>query len=228
MQFTYFKDLKFNFETPVVKQHTDFGKVYIPYTTVYFPISVESEDLDSQKFYDTLMRDSIWESWIPNRDYNLRHKYKLGTSIILDDLTNIISHVHRETLIKQCYESNPDVFHYYWQRGIDFYLRRGYVNVQILKDSPGFYMDVHKDNNEIIGQYIVNLLNNDKAATTFYNLNPDSIQYKATGERKKGVGFLNTCASAHNIEGITRPRYILYFSVLQDTYGPDHITHTID
>lgn len=227
MQFTYFKDLKFNFEPPVVKQHKDFGIVYIPYTTVYFPMSVESVDFDSQRLHDDLMRQIVWEDWIPG-SHHLRKKYKQGTSTILDDLLNIITNVKREILIKQMYEAQPYIFNYYWKRGIDFYLRRGYVNAQVLRDEPGFTMDIHKDNNEIIGQYIVNLIDNGSASTTFYNLNPNQIQYKAPSERKKGVGFLNTSASNHNIEGIKKLRYTLYFSVLQDTYGPDHITHTID
>lgn len=226
-RFKYFKDLKFHFLPAVTKQHLDFTKVYLPYTTVYWKLIVESKDFDSAEFMNELNRSDIWQSWLPN-SHSLRSKYVNGKSEMFDNLIDMIGQIKREELIQQCIDSNPYLFNYYWMRGSEFYLKKAFINTQILKDEPGFFMDPHKDNNEIIGQYIVNLIDNGNATTNFFNLNPNTLLYKASGERKQGVGFLNTAVSNHNIENVDKTRYVLYFNILQDVYCADRPVYTID
>lgn len=212
---SYFKDLTFSTKILIDKQQD----LCFTYRTVIWSFDLESKDLDSEHFQNELLRNDIWEKW--TFPHQLRSKYIRGKSQILDDFLNMIEIDKRTEIINDTYYANEMLFKTYWMRGYDYYIKHAGVHAYIKLDQPGYFMSPHKDNAEIISQYIVNLVDNDDMSTTFYGLNTTRPPiYRGTTLRKKGVGFLNTAASVHSIENIHKPRYIFYMNVVLPTAAP--------
>lgn len=202
-----FIDLSLSFYNIVSTKHIEKD---IGYTSVWWSVDLISKDLDNPDLFFELNRPDIWEQWLPFTD--LRQQYKTNSSPLIQDLINIISGPKSKEFMYHAFHSNPKVFGYHWPHDLKYYLDKCHVAARILKDYPSFNMGIHRDNNTIIAQYIVNLGNNE-TSTSFYGLNDTEI-YRAPTEHKKGIGFLNTSASRHAINSVNKERYILYFSLL--------------
>jgi hypothetical protein len=74
-------------------------------------------------------------------------------------------------------------------------------------------MGIHLDNNHIMLQLIVNLTDND-SGTEMYDIVSSDPYHRVTGEKNKGIMFLNGPGALHSIGNINKDRYILYSAVM--------------
>jgi hypothetical protein len=100
-----------------------------------------------------------------------------------------------------------------WHRDLDYYVNSTKTVTVINHDAPGFAMDTHCDNNHIILQMIVNLTDND-TGTELFDITSSEPYYTMTGQRNKGIMFLNGAGTLHNIRNINKDRYTLYSAVM--------------
>lgn len=186
---------------------------YGVYRQVISSVHINSEDFNCT-FDGELSRQDIWKSWEAPR--HLRSHYINGTSFIIDALLNKINNSFKENIISNIIQADPNVFNYHWKEPIDYYLKNSKLYTSIFYDKPGFEMSPHRDNHSIIGQYIINL-NTNSTGTKFYEFDTSKHTFEGTGEKYKGVVFLNTSLSAHTIDNIIKDRYVLYISMLMPT-----------
>ena len=85
-----------------------------------------------------------------------------------------------------------------------------YTFSDIVRDADGFFLSPHIDNNFVIGNAIMNLVDND-CGTEFHQLgNPNVIEFKAPGQKGTGTFFLNGPGALHSITNNSgRTRYTL-------------------
>jgi hypothetical protein len=100
-----------------------------------------------------------------------------------------------------------------WHKGLDYYVNYARTTTIINHDTPGFAMTPHCDNNHIMLQMIVNLTGSDTGTELFDITSPDPY-YTMTGQRNKGIMFLNGAGTLHNIRNINKDRYTLYSAVM--------------
>jgi hypothetical protein len=74
-------------------------------------------------------------------------------------------------------------------------------------------MDIHCDNSHIVLQLIVNLTDND-AGTELFDVTSSDPYYTMTGQRNKGIIFLNGAGTLHSIRNINKDRYTLYSAIM--------------
>lgn len=85
-----------------------------------------------------------------------------------------------------------------------------YTFTDVVRDSDGFMLGPHIDNGFIIGNAVMNLVDNN-CGTLFHQLSPQAKpEFIASGERGKGVFFLNGPGALHSITNDSgRTRYTL-------------------
>lgn len=181
-------------------------------------MSLSSVDLDSEELSSELNREDIWDSI--NRGNGLRYQYINGSSKLLDSLNQSFKKL-RPQLIDLMFETNKKVASQSWFMPKEHYFKYCHIDPIIYKDIPGYKMSVHKDNAHIMLQALFNLSDNGSIGTEFFNSNECEPFYKSTGEKNKGVGFLNTGESAHIIRDVTNIRYILYVAIYLPTWSKE-------
>lgn len=181
-------------------------------------MSLSSSDLNSEELISELNREDIWVS--SNRGNNLRYHYVNGSNVLLDSLIQSFKKF-RQQLIDLTFDTNKQVASQSWFMPKDHYLKHCHIDPIIYKDMPGYKMSVHKDNSHIMLQTLFNLSENGSMGTEFFNSNETESFYKASGNKCKGVGFLNTGESAHIIRDVTAIRYILYVAVYLPTWSKE-------
>lgn len=163
----------------------------------------------------------------------------LGTDIWVDNTTSAISHQRKQCridcksdMLKEILQvpgqqraeflgaaaqadtdTGQAYFRKLWPRDLDYYVNSTRTITVINHDAPGFAMGTHCDNNHIILQMIVNLTDNDTGTELFDITSPDPY-YTMTGQRNKGIMFLNGAGTLHNIRNINKDRYTLYSAVM--------------
>lgn len=163
----------------------------------------------------------------------------LCTDIWVDNTTSAISHQRKQCRMdctsdmlkeilqvpgRQCAEflgaavlvdtdTGKGYFRKLWYRDIDYYVDCAKTVTVINYDAPGFATSLHCDNNHIILQMIVNLTDNDTGTELFDITSPEPY-YTMTGQRNKGIMFLNGAGTLHNIRNINKDRYTLYSAVM--------------
>jgi hypothetical protein len=110
-------------------------------------------------------------------------------------------------------DTGNNYFNKLWYRDLDYYVNSTKTETVINHDTPGFAMIPHCDNNHIILQLIVNLIDNDTGTELFDITSPDPY-YTMTGQRNKGIMFLNGAGALHSIRNINKHRYTLYSAIM--------------
>lgn len=138
---------------------------------------------------------------------------------LLEQLTS------KETIINELqvlFDQNSDMFYKHYPFDTRKYgTFSGYLDKQLhitsylVKDTTEYELANHVDNKFTFGNIIINLVEN-KDTTSFYR-DVDSKEpcYTSTQEQGKGVLFINTERTVHNIKVYqTEPRYILMVKLL--------------
>ena len=99
-----------------------------------------------------------------------------------------------------------------WLSNLDYYINESHFKSSIIKDLPGFKMTPHLDNYHVMAQLIINLQDN-CTSTKFYSFNSTEPFYVAPTKKYQGIMFLNKPGAVHDIDNITKDRYMLYASI---------------
>lgn len=116
-------------------------------------------------------------------------------------------------------EKNSGYFHREFpieDKGIsikEFLSKRCSYFYRIMKDEPGFKMNIHFDNRAVLGNIFFNLVDNDNCSTEFFNTfttfykqvldEETNLLYTAPTQQGKGVFFLNNAHMYHTIKNTT-------------------------
>jgi len=185
--------------------------------STYDVVFWDVELVDVPDCWDELQRSDVWEQ-APAMQGAKRHSCLSGhhDSDLLNQIGQIVQQ-HREEFIRTAVQADIDLdcnyFNKCWYRDVEYYVKHAHTFGVIFHDEPGFEMGIHLDNNHIMLQLIVNLTDNDSGTAMYDIVSPDPY-YKLTGEKNKGIIFLNGPGALHSIGNINKDRYILYSAVM--------------
>lgn len=138
-----------------------------------------------------------------------REKYKQNSSPLLDQLMSAVS-TELDSIFPKIISSEQDIIGCRWLRDSKDILKGTQTHTKIFKDIPKFDMGAHLDNNFMVGNVIVNLVDNENSTAFHDYRKPDKILFKAPREKNKGVIFLNTPGCLHSIKNTSaRNRYMM-------------------
>jgi hypothetical protein len=135
---------------------------------------------------------------------NQRQCYKEGTSEILDDLitrtNNMFFQIFKTLAFSKELDRNwNNIFQARWPVNEEKFDKNFFIKTQIFNDGPGFSMGKHLDNQRVVGNALINLVDN-TASTNFFNYkNQNEIIFSFPGNKNTGIIFFNTPATLHNI-----------------------------
>lgn len=106
-----------------------------------------------------------------------------------------------------------------WYCHKDWLLGNTRIGTYIAKDSQSFYMGPHIDNALTVGTFIINLQDNGECGTEFFAYDGASV-FKASGEKGKGVFFVNTPGAVHGItHSLDRDRFVVLGNWMLNYFG---------
>jgi len=209
------------------KMHIKLGQCHIhepaglppdsPANRIYDTVFWEVELVDAPDCWDELQRTDVWHT-APATQGMKRHSCYTGHhgSDLLNQLGSLPAR-HQEEFIRAAEQVDIDsgyrYLHQSWCQDIEYYIQHCHTFGVIYHDEPGFKMNVHLDNSHIMLQLIVNLTDND-SGTELYDINNAKPYYTLTGEKNKGIMFVNGPGALHSIGNINKDRYILYSAVM--------------
>lgn len=170
------------------------------------------EDFDLNLIQQELLRNNIWQGNSPQGD--LRLNYKFGSSAIFDAMIQEFIGL-KSNVIDIMYDGDTRSFKQIFYKDKEYYKDRTRFVATIYKDLPGFNMSPHKDNSHIIGQLLINLIDN-STSTDFYSTQGLPPILQGPCKQYEGLLFLNNLNSIHGIDGIVKDRYVLYASLILD------------
>ena len=186
-------------------------------SNIYDTVFWEVELVDAPDCSNELLRTDIWVDNITSAISRQRKQCLTDCkSEMLKEILQVPGQQRAEFL---CAATQTDVdtgknyFNKLWYRDLDYYVNSTKTVTVINHDALGFAMDTHCDNNHIILQMIVNLTDNNTGTELFDITSPDPY-YTMTGQRNKGIMFLNGAGTLHNIRNINKDRYTLYSAVM--------------
>ena len=190
---------------------------YKSYDNVFWDVEL----VDVPDCWNELQRSDVWDI-NPAVQGAKRHSCLTGhhNSDLLNQVGNLPTQ-YREEFIRAAgqadIELGGDYFKKCWYRDVEYYIKHSHTFGVIFHDEPGFEMGIHLDNHHIMLQLIVNLTDND-SGTEMYDIVSSAPYHRLTGEKNKGIMFLNSPGALHSIGHINKDRYILYSAVM---YGGD-------
>lgn len=179
------------------------------YCWLYWDLQLQC---DWSRIATELQAYMIWHDASANFRNNHRYHGDWSECSYLAAVTQMIEQ-HGPEFLDLAWESECDVFRRTWYKGTAAYKTQARVMCKILKDTPGFSMSRHLDNNHIMMQGIINLLPNDPGTQLFLF---DSIApcRQMPGDQGSGLMFVNTAGSIHAPGEVTKDRYILYYALV--------------
>ena len=186
---------------------------YNTYDIVFWDVEL----VDVPDCRDELQRPDIWSEIAATQGAK---RHQCLSDHHNSELLNQIGHLpqnHREEFLRAASQTDTDLGYNYfnksWRLGVDYYIKNSHTVSVINHDEPGFRMGIHLDNNHIMLQLIINLTDNDSGTEMYDIVNPEPY-HKVTGEKNKGIMFLNGPGALHSIGNINKDRYILYSAVM--------------
>jgi hypothetical protein len=138
-----------------------------------------------------------------------REQYKKGTSSELDFLINSVS-TELNSVFPEIISKHEQIVRFRWLRESANILKNANTHTKIFKDVPGFQMSPHLDNSFMIGNAIINLVDNVNSTAFHDYRDHERILFKAPKEKNTGVLFLNTPGCLHSIKNTSdRDRYMM-------------------
>lgn len=192
-------------------------RVKFPISNIYDVVFWDVELVDTPDCWDELQRSDVWEQ-TPASQGAKRHSCLSGhhNSDLLNQV-GCLPQNHREEFIRTAAQADIDLhcnyFNKCWYRDVEYYVKHAHTFGVIFHDEPGFKMGIHLDNSHIMLQLIVNLTDND-SGTEMYDIVGSTPYHTMTGEKNKGIMFLNSPGALHSIGNINKDRYILYSAVM--------------
>jgi len=90
-----------------------------------------------------------------------------------------------------------------------------YVASYLVKDGAEYELTNHVDNRFTFGNIIINLVKNENTTAFYEGINTKTPWYTSSQDQGKGVLFINSERTVHNIKvSQTEPRYILMVKLL--------------
>lgn len=183
---------------------------------MYDNVFWEVELVDAPDCYGDLQQSDIWRDHTISTINGGRKQCNANASTALTKVMQLPDH-HRADFIRAAAQVDADTgdafFKKLWPRGIDYYINSTYTETVINHDKPGFSMVLHGDNNHIVLQSIINLTDNDSVTDLVDVTSPDPY-YTMTGEKNKGIMFLNGSGTLHQVRNINKDRYTLYSAIM--------------
>jgi hypothetical protein len=184
---------------------------------MYDNVFWEVELVDAPACSNELLRTDIW---VNNTTSAISHQRKQCRIDCKSDMLKEILQVpgqQRAEFLSAAARTDTDTgkayFRKLWDRDIDYYINSTETVTVINHDAPGFAMTPHCDNNHIVLQMIVNLTDND-TGTELFDITSPTPYYTMTGQRNKGIMFLNGAGALHSIRNINKHRYTLYSAIV--------------
>jgi hypothetical protein len=184
---------------------------------MYDNVFWEVELVDAPDCSNELLRTDIW---VDNTTSAIGHQRKQCHADCKSDMLKEMLQVpsqQRAEFLGAAAQADTDTgkayFRKLWHRDLDYYVNSTCTVTVINHDAPGFAMGTHCDNNHIILQMIVNLTDNDTGTELFDIISPDPY-YTMTGQRNKGIMFLNGAGTLHTVRNINKDRYTLYSAIM--------------
>ena len=143
------------------------------------------------------------------KNYIKKSSNILDTAI--DTLNNLIFEKTQELVFA---EEIKKTFQSRWPIDKEQFDNNMFIITHILKDPPNFSMGKHLDNQRVVGNAIVNLIDNSSTTEFFDYRDPDKVMFSTTGTKNTGVLFLNTPAALHHIKNKNVDRYIANSSIM--------------
>ena len=186
-------------------------------SNIYDNVFWEVELVDAPDCSSELLRTDIWVDNITSAISPQRKQCLTDCkSEILKEILQVPGQQRAEFLCAATQtdlDTGKNYFTKLWYRDLDYYVNSTETTTVINHDAPGFVMTPHCDNNHIMLQMIVNLTDNDTGTELFDIVSPEPY-YTMTGQRNKGIMFLNGAGALHNIRNINKHRYTLYSAVM--------------
>jgi hypothetical protein len=144
-----------------------------------------------------------------------RKNYIKKSSDILDTFINTLNDlVFLKTQELVFSEKMKGTFQSRWPIEEEQFNHNMFAMTHIFKDPPNFSMGKHLDNQRVVGNAIVNLIDNSSTTEFFDYRDPDKVIFSTIGARNTGVLFLNTPAALHHIKNKNADRYIANSSIM--------------
>jgi hypothetical protein len=185
---------------------------------IYDSVFWEVELIDSPDCLSELQRPDNWHdhgiSAIGHQRKQCSSRW--GASATLTELLALPGKQRAEFLCAAAQadtDTGRNYFRRLWYRDTDYYVNATVTETVINYDAPGLKMDPHCDNNHIMLQTIINLTDNDSGTELFDITSPEPY-YRMTGQRNKGIMFLNSAGALHSIRNINKDRYTLYSAIM--------------
>ena len=185
----------------------------ITYNIVFWDVEL----VDVPDCWDELQRPDVWGEMAATQGAK-RHLclHDHHDSELLNQIRRLPCQ-YQEEFLRAAKQTDIDLdcnyFNKSWYRDVDYYIKNSYTASVIHHDEPGFEMGIHLDNNHIMLQLIINLADNDSGTEMYDIVNPEPY-HKVTGEKNKGIIFLNGPGALHSIGNINKDRYTLYSAVM--------------
>jgi len=184
---------------------------------MYDNVFWEVELVDAPDCSNELLRTDIWVDNITASISCQRKQCRMDCkSSMLKEILQVPGNQRAEFLhaaTQTDTDTGEGYFGNLWYRDLDYYVNSTRTITVINYDAPGFAMGTHCDNNHIILQMIINLTDNDTGTELFDITSPDPY-YTMTGQRNKGIIFLNGAGTLHSIRNINKDRYTLYSAIM--------------
>ena len=162
--------------------------------------------------------------WLEHKHYpkgRYRYNRDANQSTVLTEFVSNIETTLVATVYDTIFAQEPVRAARY--KPVEWYRSKA-ICADIYKDTAGFKMPPHLDNQHVLAQIIINLTPG-KTSTKFHSpadhLALGAIrwqdlpaQYTAPTQELKGIVFFNNANSVHSISGLTEDRYILYMSLV--------------
>jgi hypothetical protein len=184
---------------------------------MYDSVFWEVELIDAPDCTSELQRPDVW---VDNPTSSISQQRKQCRLDCNSDLLKNILEVpatQRAEFLRAAAQADTDTGKYYfrklWPNDLDYYVNSTRSATVINYDAPGFAMGTHCDNNHIMLQLIVNLTDND-SGTELFDITSSEPYYTMTGQRNKGIMFLNGAGTLHTIRNINKDRYTLYSAIM--------------
>ena len=184
---------------------------------MYDNVFWEVELVDALDYSNELLRTDIW---VDNTTSAISRQRKQCHADCKSDMLKELLQVpsqQRAEFLGAANQADTDTgkayFRKLWHKERDYYVNSTETVTVINHDAPGFSMSIHGDNNHIILQMIVNLIDND-TGTELFDVTSSDPYYTMTGQRNKGIMFLNSAGALHSIRNINKDRYTLYSAII--------------
>ena len=187
---------------------SNFEQVDLPYVGREYKTFIWTFDFNttvSAEFTDDMFTKSDQSEFF-NLPSN-RQFYVNGSSIELDQMIKDTNNL-LPIILPNVLKSQNKILHDRWMTNAEDIKKCSNFYTRIVKDDHGLDMGPHIDNSFVIGNMILNLIDN-KVGTKFYSHGTDKT-FVAPKEKNKGIFFLNTPGSLHSIKNDShQTRYTL-------------------